>query len=64
MKHIKKDIHFTAQIELTEAEIQTLLGVLEDNCVMRQIPFSEMKGLRGEIYSTLKEIFITSNNDK
>lgn len=40
-------------IELSENEIHILLGVFEDLCTLRQLPFTEQKGTRGDIYKAL-----------
>ena len=54
MKIHKKDIHFTAEIEMTEAEIQSLVSLFEENCMLRNYHIDEMGGLRKEIYINLK----------
>lgn len=59
MKAIKKNEHFTAEIELSEAEVQTLIGMFEEMCMWRQMqPEKYLLGLRGEIYKQLKDLLI------
>lgn len=59
MKAIKKNEYFTAEIELSEAEIQTLVGLFEDNCMYRNLPPEKAHmGLRGDIYKQLKDLLI------
>lgn len=59
MKIIKKNEHFTAEIELNEAEIQTLVSLFEEICFYKQmLPEKAHMGLRGEIYSKLKETLV------
>ena len=55
MKAIKKNEHFTAEIELSEAEIQTLISLFEENQMLR-CRIEPFMGLRGEIYKQLKEL--------
>lgn len=56
MKAIKKDQHFTAQVEFTEAEVQSLVGLFEEVQALKQMPYDDIKGLRGDIYKTLKSM--------
>lgn len=64
MKAIKKNEHFTAEIELSEAEIQSLLSLFEEICMYRQmLPEDAHMGLRGELYRQFKEL-LTSNTNK
>ncbi len=56
MNYKKKNKFFTADIELSEAEIQSIIGVFEENMHLRQMPYDKMMGLRKEIYDGLKEI--------
>lgn len=57
MKAIKKNKHFTAEIELSEAEIQSLVGLFEEMCMWRHMqPEKYLLGIRGELYKQLKEL--------
>ena len=44
---------FEAEILMSEAEIQSIVGMMEELCMYKRIPFTEIMGLRAEIYSKL-----------
>ena len=52
----KKNQHFDAEILMNEAEIQSIVGMMEELCMYKHLPFSEIKGLRAEIYTKLSEV--------
>lgn len=56
MKITKKNQHFTVEIEMSEAEIQSLIGLFEELSYWKQVPFEEIMGLRKEIYDKLVAI--------
>ena len=50
--------HFSAEITMSEAEIQSLVGMMEELCMYKQLPFTEIRGLRAEIYSRLCAVLV------
>ena len=54
----KKNKHFDVDIKLNEAEIQSLIGVFEQNCMLYNRPTTELGGLRQELYDKFKS-FLT-----
>jgi len=52
----KKNEHFTVEIEMTEAEVQSLVGLFEENCYLKQVPFDYIMGLRKEILEKLRSV--------
>lgn len=51
-------------LELNENEVQTLIGLFEDICFLKQMPLSELKGTRSEIYKTLSATLLASKGEK
>lgn len=58
MKIIKNEIRPIGYvtIELSEAEIQSIVGSLEEISMYRNMPYGEMKGIRGDIYAKFCEL--------
>lgn len=55
----KKNQHFSVDIVMNEAEVQSLVGVFEElNCLYNRSR-SEIGGLRGDIYRRLREVLET-----
>lgn len=49
--------HFTVQLTMSEAEIQTLVGLFEDFSMFRNCPTEDCyMGMRKEIYEKLKSL--------
>lgn len=43
-------------LELSEAEIQSIVGCIEEIQMIKNIPLDKVFGLRGDIYFKLKEL--------
>ena len=54
----KRKEYFEIGITLNEAEVQALVDVFEYNCYLRDVPFDQIGGLRGELYEQLKAILV------
>lgn len=70
MKVLKNEIRPIGFItlELTENEVQTLIGAFEEIAYIHRRPFEEILGTRGDIYNALKKTLtptpITKDNLK
>ena len=49
----KKNQFYTVDIEMNEAELQSVIGVFEELQIYKQMPTDSIKGLRGDIYKKL-----------
>ena len=61
MKLIKNEIRPVGYctLELSETEVQTIIGVFQENCYLKRVSFEEMQGRREEIYNMLNKIIKT-----
>ena len=64
MKIIKNEIRPIGYIviELSEVEIQEIIGVIEEVQFCRNMPFEKIGGIRQEIYEKMKELLLTKRN--
>lgn len=56
MEFKKTNRHFDVEITMSDAEIQTIVGVIEDLQSYRNNSLDDIKGIRGEIYKKFLEI--------
>lgn len=58
MKVIKNEIRPIGfvTIEFNENEVQTLIGVIDQICMYRQMPMGSMKGTVGDLYEKLNDL--------
>lgn len=50
----KKNEHFTLEVTISEAEVQSLVGVFEELQCYKNRYINDMGGLRQELYEKLK----------
>lgn len=56
MRTIKKDQHFTAEVEFTEAEIQCLVGVFQELLMYKNMSEDSFFAHRKTIYQGLNDL--------
>lgn len=61
MKYEKSKQYYEVTITMSEAEVETLIGVIEQVQMVMNRSLENMGGMREDIYKTLKEIVAKSN---
>ena len=63
MKIINNEIRPVGYVtfELSEAEIQSIIGTMEQLQMLRNQPYGEMKGIRGDLYQMFTKVLTKHN---